>query len=512
MRAGLDSLNQRNRNDQPFTVADVEPYVQFFDENGTPNDRMLAHYLMGRAYHEQGEAPMALEQYQKAAECADTANKGCDYTQLSRVFAQMSAIFYQQNLYRQQIDMVKQATKYSLLAHDTLVAMYIYEQLCGSYENLGKYDSALIIIDSAALWYQQSGFTQDAAIAKGRASAILVTLHRNEEAKQNMAFYESCSGLFDEKGNIACGREIYYYSKGLLFLRERQYDSAEYYFRKEMHANQDYNNQNSSAKGLAMLYEKLNQPDSCAKYSRYAYDMNDSMYAESSTEIVSRMQAIYNYTRYQETAAAESEKALLANRRLWIVLCISLFICTLACWLYIARRKVIDYLEKTESELAKTRAEQQELRKNAVANKKIIEENEIKIRQLKKKLGRYGNLVYFGPDKAESDLRLSINYQNLKDRTNKDSKLTEDEWDIANSLIDEYFPECYDFLISHLSVDSVQYKICILLRLHFINKEISFMMGYTSAYISMLSSEIIKDLFGKTGGTKELAKELGRLY
>ena len=26
MRSGLDSINQRNRNDQPFTVKDVEPY------------------------------------------------------------------------------------------------------------------------------------------------------------------------------------------------------------------------------------------------------------------------------------------------------------------------------------------------------------------------------------------------------------------------------------------------------------------------------------------------------
>ena len=59
MRAGLDSINQRNRNDQPFTVADVEPYVQFFDNHGTPNDRLLAHYLLGRAYHDHGEAPMA---------------------------------------------------------------------------------------------------------------------------------------------------------------------------------------------------------------------------------------------------------------------------------------------------------------------------------------------------------------------------------------------------------------------------------------------------------------------
>ena len=53
MRAGLDSINVRNRTDQPFTVQDVEPYVQFFDNHGTPNDQMLAHYLLGRAYHEQ---------------------------------------------------------------------------------------------------------------------------------------------------------------------------------------------------------------------------------------------------------------------------------------------------------------------------------------------------------------------------------------------------------------------------------------------------------------------------
>ena len=79
MRAGLDSINQRNRNDQSFTVADVEPYVQFFDDHGTPNDRLLAYYLLGRTYHNHGEAPMALECYQKAADCADTLSADCNY-------------------------------------------------------------------------------------------------------------------------------------------------------------------------------------------------------------------------------------------------------------------------------------------------------------------------------------------------------------------------------------------------------------------------------------------------
>ena len=51
MRKGLDSINMLNHNSQPFTIADVEPYVRFFDNHGTPNDQLLAHYLLGRAYY-----------------------------------------------------------------------------------------------------------------------------------------------------------------------------------------------------------------------------------------------------------------------------------------------------------------------------------------------------------------------------------------------------------------------------------------------------------------------------
>jgi hypothetical protein len=68
----------RNRSGKPFTPAGVQPYVDFFDRHGTANDQLLAHYLMGRAYHEQGEAPMALQYYQQAAECADTTAADCD--------------------------------------------------------------------------------------------------------------------------------------------------------------------------------------------------------------------------------------------------------------------------------------------------------------------------------------------------------------------------------------------------------------------------------------------------
>ena len=128
MRAGLDSINIRNRNDQPFTAQDVEPYVRFFDDHGTPNDQLLAHYLLGRAYHEHGEAPIALQCYHDALDRADTTAQDCDYAQLARVYGQMAQIFYDEELYQQQLQYTDFSVKYSWQANDTLAALMSYEQ------------------------------------------------------------------------------------------------------------------------------------------------------------------------------------------------------------------------------------------------------------------------------------------------------------------------------------------------------------------------------------------------
>ena len=99
MRAGLDSINVRNRNGQPFTTADVQPYVDFFDEHGTPNDRLLAHYLLGLAYYDHGEAPMALQCFQDAADCADTTADDCDYAQLARVYGYVIGVSFRRSYF-----------------------------------------------------------------------------------------------------------------------------------------------------------------------------------------------------------------------------------------------------------------------------------------------------------------------------------------------------------------------------------------------------------------------------
>ena len=218
MRNGLDSINTLNRNGQPFTMADVQPYVDYFDDHGTNNDQVLAHYLLGRAYHEHGEAPMALQCYHEAIDCADTTAQDCDYAQLARVYGQMAEIFYYQGLYRQQLEFEKQSVRYAWLGKDTLAALMNYEKECFAYDQLGLSDSSIFIIEDVVAKYNQYGYVSDAAIALGGAIKPLLDKGEYQKAKQYMDVYESKSGLFDAQGKIAVGKEVYYNFKGQYYL------------------------------------------------------------------------------------------------------------------------------------------------------------------------------------------------------------------------------------------------------------------------------------------------------
>ena len=329
-----------------------------------------------------------------------------------------------------------------------------------------------------------------------------------DKAKYNIDMYESKSGRFDSCGNIEAGREIYYKSKGLYFLHTNRLDSAEYYFRKELRDGKDYGNQNSAANGLAQLFHKKQRPDSTAKYAIYAYTMLDSVYAQRTTKEVERMQAMYNYSRHQEVARKESERAALANKKLLICFIVLLAVLLFSSWLYIARKKVIESLHETAVKLDDLKRENYKHNRDASASKQQISENEERIKQLEKKLGRYSKLIYFGIETTESNLKSSPNYLKIKEMAYKGQKLSNDDWDTICNLICEYLPVSYDFIISHFNINSSDYRICILLRLHFKVGEIANMLGVSSPYISKVSTDIMEKTFGKKGSSKELYKEL----
>ncbi len=517
MRAGLDSLNERSRNYETLAVAEVQPYVEFFDKHGTANDRMLAHYLLGLAYLDHGETPMALQCYQDAIDCADTTSVNCDFCQLSRVYGQMSGIFYYQGLYRNMLFHLNKSIKLAWKGRDSLLALRYYEQKFLAFKGLGRMDSAIMVLQHVAQEYDRHGKTANSAISLGLSIKPLIDKGDFQTAKHNIDQYESLSGRFDSQGNIEAGREIYYKSKGLYYLYTNVLDSAEYYFRKEMREGKDFNNQNAAATGLAELYQRLHQPDSVAKYSLYAYAMSDSLYSQRTTKEVERMQAMYDYTRHQKTAMQEKERAAKEKAKRQFSIAMLLLLAIVASFIiyrmYEEKKKKqaqymrnLEELEQTHSEVLQLRAHAEEYEELIAIKEKLLDEQNEKLQEQRKKSLQ----DHVATDKhiKESDI-----YQCLQ-KKQYGQKLTVQELRDCRKLVLETLPEFNNLLLSKQYKISVKdFNVCMLFRLGFRSKEISNMLDITQGRVSQICSKLLRDVFKKDkGGAVELIEILCELY
>ena len=517
MRHALDSINTLNRTDRPFTPADVEPYIGYFDRHGNSNDRMLAHYLLGRAYHEQGEAPMALRCYQEAVTAADTTDEECDYAQLSRVYAQMGGIFYGQNMMGQQLACMKTAKTYAWKGNDTLAALMCYEQMSLAHERKNHLDSALLIAEDVSHLYEQYGYPSDAAIALGSVIEILIKKGNTAKAKEYLMEYESKSGYFDTLGNIMPGREIYYKTKGLYYLYTYKLDSARLYFEKELAEGKDFNNQNAGAYGLAMYYDKVNKPDSASKYYRYAYIMNDSMYGRMEAEVIERMNALYNYTRFQGIAYAETEKASKRTRIIWIciaiILVLTLFVVSTTLYL-IQKRKEAEqrYLQCLEL-IRQARNDLKQLNLFKEINKKLIIEKENTIaRQLTTQKEILEDNTHIRRV-ANRSLRMTDIYCLFETMSIKGKLPTNADWEKLEETIFTLYPGFMQFLMKYRHLlNEKEFKTCLLIRINFKPKAISSMLDVSPSYISIMRIEMLKKLFNEQGKAKEFDALIQDIY
>ena len=506
MRHGLDSINERNRNDEAFSAADVQPYLDYFDRHGEPNDRLLAYYLLGRAYHEQGEAPMALKTYQQAIECADTLSKNCDFAQLCRVYAQMGNIFYSQFLFPQYRKQYEFSSKYALYGRDTLSALLGYEQQSVAYKEMGKPDSAIMVAERVSQLYKQHGYHEYSAIVLGSIANILINKGYYSKARTYMYIYEKESGLFDSKGNIDYGREIYYYFKGNLYLSEHHLDSAEYWYRKELSDGKDFNNQNGGALGLAKVYEQRHQPDSAAKYYKYAYAMNDSMYAQMATSEVERMQAMYDYTRHQEVARQKTIEANRSRQAIMVGSFVGLLVITLLLFaLYRNRRKKqeditllqrqyehdVDKLEQARYDLVRMQEEQLT---------RLMEEKEADIRELQRQVDAYGQQAR-PEDRLEGFLSETESYRRFRHFImHPQEKATLDDWNLLHDMIDRKLPAFRTTLYSaQPGLKASDYDVCVLDRLYFTPSEIAMLTGKSLSSITMKRVRLLDKLFHVKG-------------
>ena len=535
MRRLLLLTNAQNKCDTVFRSDSIQRLlVDYYESHGSANDRMLAYYLLGRVYQDTHDYPDAIEFFMKAADCADTTDAKCDYAQLCRVYSQMSNVFYHQNLIKEDLKYNNLAISYARRAKDTLSTIQGLVGNIAAYKRLGKLDSALYFCENASNLARQSGYKNISANILGGGISILIEQDSLDKAKTFMEIYEQESGFFNKSHDIAKGREVYYYSKGRYYLAEEKYDSAEFFFRKELREGQDFNNQNAASRGLALLYQKTHRPDSAAKYALYSYAMNDSVYAHMATQEVERMKAMYDYTRYQESSRLASEKSKKMQDRLILIGLLAISIIG-ATFIIIRRERkrrmtALRHYKQSIAELAKAQLEVIGLRSHAMNIEAALSKAQNNIEDLKDYTSELNLLI----EKKEKDLealRSDIERTHSKDAIEKelaetrlkDSEIyhvfdklatkgtlpSAEEWQQMYMMVIDLFPSFYQFISSRrYALNEKEFNTCVLIRLHFRPKDICNLLGVSPPYITKIRNTMMKKLFGVEGTSKQLDEKL----
>ena len=522
MQYQLHRQNAVNKTSDKFTSDSLcQVLVSFFDQHGSVNERVLAHYLLGRAYTDMGDAPQAINTYQDAIDAADTTATDFNFYTLECVYAQMADLYREQLLLTNEIKARKKASHYAFRADKPKWGIYNQAISAGAYILLNKKDSAEIILKSALEQYRKHGYTQHAL----RFSRTLMHLYtdsfqRLEEAKALMDQFESESELFDENHELPPSQHQYYDYKGKYYEGINRLDSAEYYYRKIYRPGMTPVEQDPMYKGLLSVFTKQHKTDSMAKYALLYGIANDSSIALKDQELVSKMVATYNYSRQQKEAYKNEVKAYKTLLGLIIAAAVAVLALVAAFLVWKRfRRKYQQEIMQLKTEYANASYEYEEnLRElqllesahqeNESERKRLLDENvelQSRIRELQKEKAISRNLSASALFAEEPIVKRfhEIGVQPLEN-------VKEEEWAELTDTFANSYPDLFLDLCQYCNTPQ-SIRVCMLTVMGLGNNEQANLLETTSSRISNVKLALNKALFNESS-SRTLNKNLLMQY
>ena len=473
MRTALAAFQAANQADSVFTTDSLAlELVRYYDHPlhfwTTSNDRLMAHYLLGRCYADMGEAPRAIEEYSEAVEQADTTASDCDLRTLRAVYGQMANVFHQQNLPVEEFNANAHYTAISRLMKDTLQIGIGLENLTRPYYLMGDTTNFLRSAEAAAEFFYSIGRRDKAANALSDIVFIYIQRGQYTKAVELINTIYAESSLFDEQGELRKGNEMFYYTIGLYFDSINRLDTAEYYYRRLLPA-KEYE---AAYRGLLSVYEKREIADSIGKFARLYADANDAAHDKMSTQAVAQAAKNYQYTRQQQLAKSYEAKA---KRRAYALCGFLVLILVLSYIIYKQRIK----FHKKAIVLSYVREQYRQARNDY---RKMCEDNST----MKKRIQAMDvHVAYYSSDiiKRVTDSVFKINDVSAKERND------------LYALFLSTFNDFKSFADNKGGLTENEWEVCIYVDLGFHDKDISNLMGITVQRVYGLKKQLNRKLF-----------------
>lgn len=478
--------------------------VNYYDRHGTSNEKMEAHYLLGCIYRDQKEAPMAIQCYKKAVDCADTLDAKCDYSTLFSIYGQMGEIQEKQYLYKEALKQYEWYSHFALKAGDKYNFIRGKEFVGGVLYSLKDTLRSMKIAKECALLYEKFNMPEDASAALLPVIYNELQLKNYKKARSCMQRFEKQSGMYKDDV-LSFGREYYYYLEGLYFLGIDKIDLAECSFRKLMM----YEFKFDAYKGMLSVYAIKNNPDSVKKYTILLESSLDKILTDKQTEAVAQATAMYNYSYVQKVAYSNKYKARMFRSILLFLIIIFLGISVCSYMHYknkmknkeqMLESKNINYI-KVLNELNINKQEIVAIRKNSGL---VIKQKEKQIEVLLQKLDEYR--IRYQDNKEKEDRFLQL-YGDLVDKFRKMATTfpieypKNSDWKELEATIKLYLPSLYAMFFKKNVLTSQEIRTSILTYMGFSNSEISILLNVSNQRVTNIKAKVNLKLFGENSAS-----------
>ena len=488
----------------------MKEVVDYYEDHGSANQRMLANYVLGCVYRDMHEVPLALEYYNKATEQADTTVADCDYGTLYRVYSQMGFLFSKQYLPYQLLDAFGKAEKYAYLAKDTLNAIINYQNKGDAYDYLGKKDSVVAINLRSANMFKRIGDNYNAAIALGCNYSYYIEKQDSVNAKKAFEAYFSTG--YEGNSNYGDAKAFLLCEKGTYYMFVSRLDSAFSCLNQSLKLSKSYSNKAAATKVLAQYYARVNKPVLAMKYALKSSEYNDSDLLAVRESQLQQIQAMYNYGRNQEIARKAELKAERITMLVYVLIAGGVVIFLLLTYLYLKQlkkknEKILVTKHLYDDSLLKLRQKQEELELLRTVNDRkiadVIKEKEQTINKLEDDLKdireKYSNSSLSDVDilLKESSIYKRIKYLELHPK----EIMRENDWIELEETIEQLIPSFIPLLKNRLNV--IAYRICLLVKLEISTSSIAILLGLSSSAISKYRKVMLEILCGRSGKPKD---------
>lgn len=496
--------------------------VDYYEKHGSPDEKMEACLLLGSVYRDMGDAPQALEWFDKAIIHGE---KGNDKTQLAKIHGQKADLFIKQRLFEDalvEVDMMKdisQAVGEKSLQVNAMSIKSSVEYCLKRYESvINTYNEASDIL------LNDLRDTIRAAFMAASSISSYLRLEEYDKAKDLMLFYEQRSGLFSSDGEVVEGYESYYLDKGDLCVSLGLMDSSLVYYKKSLEAH-DLGNVCMSNYKLAKVYEGLGVTDSAFKYAIIACNLSQKYFEELQSTEVQRMIVTHDYSNYKrnsDVALQKSEYSQKKTKLVFIVATILIFV--LGLFVFKWKRYKEKELELSRLKLLRVKNEVYNVASERAKIQTLLSQKMQELETLRKVINdskTEANLNRELADLREALSETDSQYTKLAEDDSiivaltlkavnncSDGPVTESQW----RELERYIKRLHPMFVSNVlkcipNINKEHIRILMLMKLNFTNTQISFLMSKNLSTVSNARRRMYEKAHNGAVGTAELADE-----